>query len=418
MAEATLRFPKPFLWGAATSAHQVEGQNTGSDWWAWERAGRNPVGEESGYACDHFNRFDDDFRLARELGHTAHRFSIEWARIEPQPGQFDDAAIEHYRQVLASLARHRLTPIVTLWHFTLPAWLARLGGWANPNAVRWFAEYVKVVAELLGADVPYWCTVNEPNVYVLQAYVLGVWPPQRRSIPKALTVHRALVQAHRAAAAVLRTRFGNRVQVGFVENFNAFEPDRPRNPLDRTATQVARRVWNHHFTSRAAPTSDFIGVNYYFHSRVRFAPLRPDLLFVDPRDGGGAERSDLGWELYSKGFESVVGEAARYGKPILITENGLADADDSRRPRFLVTHLAALHRAIRRGADVRGYLHWSLLDNYEWAHGFNPRFGLVAVDYASQTRAPRRSALLFRDIIRAGGLSPETLALAGEPRYR
>lgn len=410
MAEA-LRFPAGFLWGAATSAHQVEGNNTGSDWWAWEQAGRTPLGEVSGEACDHWHRYADDIALAKKIGHTAYRFSVEWSRVEPRPGEFDPSALAHYRDVVATCRRLGVTPVVTLWHFTLPQWFARRGGWTNRNAVRWFARYVGTVADAFGADVPYWCTVNEPNVYVLQSYFLGIWPPQQRSIPRAIRVHRALVRAHRAAAAVVKQRFGDRTMVGFAENFNAFEPDRPKNPLDRLATRIVRAVWNGWFVRQASSSSDFIGVNYYFHSRVRFSPLRFDLLFVDLKDGGGAGRSDLGWEIDPKGFGQVVTEVARYGKPILITENGLADADDSRRPRFLLSHLAALHGAIAAGADVRGYLHWSLLDNYEWAHGFEPRFGLIAVDYVTKRRSPRPSAELYRTIIKSNAVPADALAL-------
>lgn len=413
-----LEFPRGFLWGAATSAHQVEGGNRGSDWWAWERAGRNPSGDASGEACDHYRRFDDDFALAASLGHTAHRFSIEWSRVEPQPGQFDAAAIDHYKNVLESLSRHRIVPVVTLWHFTLPQWVARLGGWENPNTVRWFARYVAQVATLLGSAVPYWCTVNEPNVYLLHGYFLGIWPPQRRSIVRCIRVHRALVRAHRTAAAVLRNRFGNRTAVGFAGNFNAFEADRPGHVLDRTAARVARFIWNEWFARQVARDSDFIGVNYYFSSRVRFAARRPDLFFADIRDGAGEERSDLGWKIDPAGFERTLVAAARFGKPILVMENGIADADDSRRSRFIADHLAALHSAMENGADVRGYLHWSLLDNYEWAHGFLPRFGLVAVDYATQRRTPRPSALQYRDIIRANAVPAPLLAHPGESRYR
>jgi beta-glucosidase len=394
----------------------VEGANTANDWWAWERTGRSLSGEASGEACDHYKRFDDDFRLAAGLGHTAHRFSIEWSRIEPRPGEFDPVAIEHYRQVLASLHRHGLVPVVTLWHFTLPAWVARVGGWTNRNTVTWFTRFVERIARDLGEGVPYWITVNEPNVYVLQSYFLGIWPPQKRSIPGAVRVHQALVRAHRAAYAVLKARFGDRTHVGFAGNFNAFEPLRPRHVLDRAATRLVDFFWNTGFLRQVIRTSDFVGINYYFHSRVRFSPLRFDLLFTELHDGGGRDRSDLGWELYPLGIEQVVRSLSVHGKPLMVTENGLADAADSRRSQFLISHLTALHRAMVSGARVLGYLHWSLLDNFEWADGFAPRFGLVAVDYATQQRTPRPSAELFRRIIHDGGLSAATLARAGNPR--
>ena len=356
-----------FLYGAATSSHQVEGNNIHNDWWAWERAQVDV--EDSGRAADHYNRFREDFALAAELGHTAHRFSIEWSRIEPERGKWNTNAIEHYRQVLQELRRHNMKTFVTLHHFTTPLWLTNRGGWIDGEAPELFARYAKYVAEHLGELVDFWVTINEPLVYATQSYWQARWPPQVRNVFTMHRVIRRMAQGHRRAYRVLR-QVTPQVPVGIAKHVIA-----NTNPL--------KGWWfNHRFFNMTGKTHDFVGVNFYFTDGAK-----------------GDPQSDLGWAIRPESLTQVLLDMNRYGKPIYITENGLADRDDDLRPDFIRDHLRAVEQAQHEGADVRGYLHWSLLDNFEWSDGFDPRFGLIEVDYATMERRVRPSAYVYKAII-------------------
>ncbi|MBI1795843.1 MAG: glycoside hydrolase family 1 protein [Candidatus Eisenbacteria bacterium] len=434
------RFPDGFLWGTAASAHQVEGGNRWNDWWRFEQQpGAIADGTVSGDACRHWERYDDDFALAAGDGHTAHRFSLEWSRIEPEPGRIDAAAVAHYHAVLASLLRRRLTPIVTLHHFTLPLWLADRGGWESRDTIDRFAEFVRFAAREFGGEVDWWCTINEPEVYAFRAYSEGIWPPGRRDDGAALAVMANLLEAHGRAYRILHetdTRDadadGRAAIVGFAKHWVPLEPLRTWSPLDRLRAAIEHRVFNHAVAAAAVTGTidlsipgaravrrhvpelekslDYFGLNHYTRWKVDAIGRVPH---VAPR---GARLTDLGWEVHPTGFEQALVEAGAFGAPVLVTENGFADASDAFRPAALVAYAAAITRAIDRGVRVLGYLHWSLMDNFEWADGFRPRFGLYAVDFGSadRPRTPRPSAALFARIARANALTPEIAAAAGE----
>jgi beta-glucosidase len=375
---------EPFYFGASSSSHQVEGGQR-NDWTAWEeRTGH----ERSGRATDHWNRYEEDFDLAKELGHTAHRFSIEWSRVEPEEGQFDEKALAHYAQVVKALRKRGMEPFVTLWHFTLPVWLARKGGWETGAAVNAFARYAGKVAAYLKDDVTFWIPLNEPEIYVNMAYLAGKWPPQTRNPLRALRVLGNLMRGHRAAYAVIRA-LAPEARVGIAKNNIHFEVV-GTNQWNELLKAAADWWWNRFVLDRLAGTLDFIGVNFYFHSRIAgwFNRNRNERV------------SDLGWELMPGSLYPVLMDLARYRKPLYVTENGLADAADRSRAWFIEESLRALARAKREGVDVRGYFHWALTDNFEWADGFSPRFGLVAVDYGTQKRHIRTSALRYRDMIK------------------
>jgi beta-glucosidase len=404
-------FPHDFLFGAATSAHQVEGGNTHNDWWAWEhssarhqalrRLGRHPEAYESGKACDHFHRFEEDFDLAKALHHNAHRFSIEWSRIEPKENEWDRSAIDHYREVLLALRAREVIPLVTIHHFTNPRWFSERGGWVRRDAPTIFARYVARIAEDLGDLVPYWITINEPSAYVAQGYLVGEWPPCERNPLRAFIVIEHLAQAHKMSFAILRGR--TRARIGIAYSFRAWFPLRA-TPSDQALEPLAERLTWRWFLDKIRNELDFIGVNYYFANRVGIRFGKPVL-----RGCGATLRSDMGWDICPNGLERVLTHVSRaYGKPLIVTENGLADADDSRRARFIFDHLNAVRRAMDNGADVRGYLHWSLLDNFEWAEGFAPRFGLVAVNYATMERQPRKSALYYGEMCRTRSLPDDS----------
>ncbi len=390
-----LRFPRSFEWGAGTSAHQFEGDNTNSDWWAFEQTGAIARGEVSGKATDLYHRFAEDFSIARSLNLNAIKLSVEWARVEPEPGRFDEAALRHYEEVVESLASSGLEPFVVLHHFTSPLWLERYGWWEGRETALRFAAYSTVVAERLARWVRYWMPINEPLLLALQGYGLGAWPPRiKGGILKARKVSQRLVDAHRLSRDAIRSVRPD-AQVGAavntVELVRAGDSAREK-ALHRLVDWVA----NWWFLDKTAGASDFVGVQYY--SRLLATQLIRGAGLAEG-EAGLEGTTDLGWPIYSEGLYRVVREAAkRYECPIYITENGLADADDSRRAPFIVDHLAWLHRAMREGVDVRGYFHWALTDNFEWLEGFEPRFGLVAVDYTDLSRTVRPSARVYAEI--------------------
>lgn len=419
-------FPGNFLWGAATSSHQVEGNNTNNDWWEWEQT-RLPQAR-SGPACDQWNRFEDDFKLAQTLGHTAHRFSIEWSRIEPQEGQWDTTALDHYAQVIRSLRAKGIEPIVTHHHFTLPLWLAHQGGWESPKTPELFARYVAKVTEALGSDVHYWMTLNEPVVYTYKGYMSGEWPPGLLIPEKAFKVFEHLLLGHVLAYEKIKDVYARsgwkEPMVGIAQSVLIFRACSDYSLRDRVAARFRHWMFNHLFVQGLvrgkiyciglfnihlprAKTLDFIGLNYYTRDFVRHHGYGfPGILgqvctATIEQDRHTGKDNFLSWEIYPKGMHTFLKDFSRYKLPLLVSENGIGTDDDAERSEFIVEHLKAVALAMTEGAPVIGYLYWSLLDNYEWAEGFVPRFGLIAVDYTTQERTVRGSAKKFAEIIRA-----------------
>ena len=398
--ETKIQFPKGFLMGAASAAHQVEGDNINSDWWYWEQQGRLP---KSGLACDHYHKFDEDFVLAEKIGLNAMRISIEWARLEPEEGRWDSSAIEHYKKVLQSMKAHNLTRMVTLWHWTLPKWLSDKGGFETKTGVEAFTRYAWFVAQNLGAEVDLWVTINEPEVYTNGAYRQGEKPPFKKGLLIARRVMQNLVEAHKGAYKAIKEVLGD-VPVGLAKNNVYYEPYRKNNLLDRLATYLVDQISNHYFLEKTQKHLDFIGLNYYFYSRLKFGPktgfeeMNHNFNYGQLSLEDSINRSDMGWVLYPKGIYHVLLALKKYHKPIYVTENGLADSTDSRRPKFLQETLGWLMQALSEGVDLKGYLHWTLTDNYEWQHGFEPRFGLIEMNYETQERKVRQSAAIFKEI--------------------
>ena len=411
------RFPPQFLWGTSTSSHQVEGDNSGNDWWEFEQAGRVPF--QSGRACDHYRLFERDFDLARAFGHNVHRFSIEWSRVEPAQGEWNPEAIAHYAAVIGALRARGLEPVVTLHHFTNPAWFSRRGGWERADSPGLFARYVAHVVGSLGAHVQYWLTLNEPTVYVIQGYVLGEWPPCLKGAwTKAAAVFVNLARAHRAAYRTIH-RLRPESKVSFAHSAPVIEPCNPRRGRDRLAAALRHFALNRAFFSLIGartfvrPASlDFVGLNYYSRTIVRSeGPLLTALIGRTCEEGHHARGaiSATGWEVYPAGLKASLQTFAAYGLPILVTENGVATDDDSVRRDFIVRHLESLSAALQTGVEVFGYCYWSLIDNFEWALGTRPRFGLVAVDFETQERHPRLSARLFEQACRTNGVPSATV---------
>ena len=411
------RFPAGFLWGAATSSHQVEGGNTHSDWWAAEASGRVPVA--SGDAVDHRRLWGADLDQLADAGLNAYRFSVEWARLEPEQGVWRDEEMDRYRAMVAGCRARGLEPMVTLYHFTLPQWVAARGGWRWRGAVPAFAAYAGRVAAALGASVTLYCVLNEPVVLALQSQLHGQWPPHGRSAWRAWRVAGRLLAAHRAArASVLRVQ--PEARLGVAKHMVHFRPLRPAHSGDRRMAVLVAWIFNHLWTRAARRHLDWLGVNYYTvmycDSGLRLGRWQPQLV-----QARGGRQTEIGWEVHPDGLRRVLMVASRLGLPLYVTENGIASLDDGWRQTFLRRHLRAAARAVAAGADLRGYFHWSLLDNFEWAEGFAMHFGLVAVERESMERLARPSLAYLGGIARQNGVprgagvvdAPPPPALAG-----
>lgn len=401
------RLGPDFLWGTATSSHQVEGNNTNNDWWAWERQGRTK--ESSGQATRHYELFDRDFKLAGELNHNAHRFSIEWSRIEPQENVFDNREIEHYREVIRSLRKYHLEPIVTLHHFTCPQWFSRQNGWLNCRAAFWFNRYVGKIVQVLGGDVHFWVTINEPMVVAYQGYLSGRWPPGEKSFKKTWQVVRTFTNAHCLAYETIHALYQqNRWLTPAISVAQSLIPFKvcPQSPnlFCHAAVFLRHRLFNLYFLERIKSHLDYIGANYYFQEIIS-----NDRCLGYGLGGGKCNKvhghvgrvNSLFWDSYPEGLFEVLCWLRKFKKPILITENGTCEENDQWRWQFIEEHLTQLKRALAQRIPVIGYLYWSLLDNFEWQEGFGPRFGLVEVDYQSFSRTPRASAYKLAEMIKA-----------------
>jgi len=388
-----IEFPKEFLWGAATSAYQVEGGNASSDWWEWEK--RAGLTDLSGKAARHYEFYAQDFDLAKELNHNCHRLSIEWARIEPEEGKFSEKELEHYKEVILALKARSLKSIVTLHHFTNPIWFAKVGGWRNKKAVKYFLRYVEKVVSELSKEVSFWVTINEPMVYTYFSYFLGTWPPQEKSLFKARAVTNVLVCAHIEAYHLIRDIYKKNnleyPQISIAQNMQAFVPCAP-NLRNKIAVFLRHKFYNLEFIERliSKRAIDFIGVNYYSPSWVEFGGCK--------NNHKQLRKNSMGWDIYPEGLYDLLMGLKKYHLPVFILENGICTDDDSLRWDYIREHLESVNKAIREGVKLLGYIYWSLLDNFEWEKGFAPRFGLVEVDYNTYKRTVRQSARKFSEV--------------------
>jgi len=391
----SLRFPKDFLWGTATAGHQVEGNNIHSDWWAWEK--KKPEIENSGITCDHYHKFRQDLWLAKNiLQNNAYRFSIEWARVEPKEGKFDEKEIKHYLEVLLELKKLRMKSMVTLHHFVNPLWFARKGGWEKRQNLKYFERYVKVCLENLGDLVDFWAPINEPGMYVSQAFLFGIWPPEKKSFTSMVRVYLNMAKAHKAAYEIIHERLSNSKVLPVISMNSYVVENYPKKLLARAFNFFT----NHSFLYLVKNHFDFIGINYYGPFETNFISFGKGLDTV----------SGINWKIYPKGIYEIVKEIwQKYKTPIMITENGNADANDSKRSEYIINHLFWLNKAIKEGVDVRGYFYWSLMDNFEWHMGRGVRFGLFEIDYKTLKRIPRKSAYMYGKIAVNNGVDDHLL---------
>jgi beta-glucosidase len=400
-------FPADFVFGVATSAYQVEG-HIENDWSEWERAGKlKEPHARCGRGVDHWNRFDEDLGLVKAVGATAFRISLEWARIEPEPGKFDREAVERYRERLLAMKAAGVRPVVTLHHFTHPTWFAKVSPWHTTDCLEIWRRYAKVCAELLEGLDALVITFNEPMVLLFGGY-----------IARAMLALANLVRCHVIAREEIRARSPN-AELGISQNTLVFAPERAWHPLDRAVARMASWNYNHALLSAlvsgklrlqipgtgsinveiegARDSTEFVGMNYYTRAHIKFITRKPFIVF-GYRDPSKRGLTDIGWEEYPEGFGQMLLEMKRYKLPVWVTENGIDDRQGHRRSSYLHDHWQRLLDARDRGVDVRGYLYWSLLDNFEWLEGWGPRFGLYRVDFETLERTPTPACDYFRQV--------------------
>jgi beta-glucosidase len=418
LARPASPLPAGFLWGTATSSHQIEGGNT-NDWTRFEaQPGAIESGETSAVAADHWNRMAEDVALMKAIRANAYRFSIEWSRLEPQPDAWNEEAWARYSGLVRQLREAGITPAVTLLHFTLPLWMADRGGVAAPDFPDRFGRFAAEAGRRLGSGVDLWITVNEPFVQTYSAYVRGAWPPQKKSPEEALRAFAGLLRGHAAAAAALRAQDPG-AKVGVANNVMLLEPRSRLMLSDWLAASYADQLWNWSFPDAVRDgrarlsipgaslderieglvgSTDFFGINYYFRYYVQLAPAAPERVAVTP---GPGVRSELGGsdpvgDSPPEALCALMREAwKRYRLPIYVTEGGIADAAGTMRGPLIRGQVEAIARARAEGIPVDGYFHWSLLDNFEWEKGYRPRFGLYRIDRRTLARAPAGGADVF-----------------------
>ena len=414
------------MWGTATAAHQVEGNNTNNNWYAWEHQkdsnGKSRIhnNDKSGIAANHWNLYRDDISLMNDLGVGYYRFSVEWSKIEPESGIINEEALEHYRDVCIALIDSGLTPVITLHHFSHPIWFEELGAFEKEENIEYYIRFSELVFNKLSDIVPIWCTINEPAVYVTQGYFNGVFPPGKKDPLLAGYVMRNLLNAHVQVYQHLKSLpNGENVQIGLVKNITQLDPLRRWHILDWYFSGILNDVFTNStlnlFTKGefdfylpamanisyknydAINSLDFIGLNYYsrWHVKGQLNLAEPFTFELRPQD----IQTDMPYAIYPEGFYKAVKTIAKLNVPIIITENGIADDKDDRRSLFIKRYLYALFKTIEEGYDVRGYFYWSLMDNFEWAEGYMMKFGLYDVDFNTQKRTLRSGSQSFVDIV-------------------
>jgi beta-glucosidase len=402
-------FSEDFLFGAATASHQVEGGNV-NNWSKWEketaeeRAKRNtfwydppehlkemaenPEYRISGMAADSFHRYGEDIEILKELGLNSYRFSVEWSRIFPEKGVVGEEGLAYYKALISELKANNIEPLLTCWHWTLPLWLDEEGGLMAKNTEVYFREYFEVLVENFGDDVKYWIPLNEPDVITSQSYLMGVWPPQEKNVFKYLYLYYdRMVNIHNIGYEVIKGHNPNAI-VGVAKQ-NAYFESYNQNSVNIGVVKLINYFFNELYLNKIKDHLDFIGLNFYFHYKMDLWNIKND----------NDKLSDTGWWMRPDSLYNALIELKKYHLPIVVTENGVADSKDQYREWWLDESFKAMRKALMDGVDLRGYMYWSLLDNFEWDAGYWPQFGLVAVDRKTFERSIRESGYHYRDLI-------------------
>ena len=400
-------FPNNFTWGVATASHQIEGNNT-NNWTDFEQ--RKDL-EKSADACKHWVRWKDDFELIEKLGVDSYRLSIEWSRIEPKKGEWNQIAVDQYCEMVDDLLSRNIKPMITLHHFSHPIWFEEIGGFYKRENIQLWVDYCQRIFELLNEKVSDWCTVNEPEVFSIMGYHMKMFPPGESSVFKTVRVMKNMIFAHASAYQTLK-KINPDARIGLAKNVTLFDPLRRWNMLHWITTLILNYIWNGAIISglkkgrmfgskidNAKNSFDFIGLNYYTH--VLTSPFLPQTTEIDLPKRDHEVMTDFGYTMYAEGLERAVKLVSKLNVPIEITENGVADSDDKLRPIHLKRHIWKISKLIEQGHDIRSYYHWSLMDNFEWAEGYKLRFGLYHVDYKTQERTLKQSGIDYQKIIQS-----------------
>ncbi len=425
MVKATYHFPRGFLWGSATAAYQVEGNNTNSNWYAWEQEpGHILQGGRAGLACDWWNgRWREDFQRAAEGHQNALRMSIEWSRIQPAPDRWDEDALDHYIQMIRGLAELNMTPLVTLHHYSDPQWFVEQGGWENATSSGLFEKYVHKVVQALKDYVGLWCTFNEPNGYAIQGFLLGTFPPGKKDMKLTYQVMVNIARAHAAAYHAIH-QIQPQARVGIANYYRSLQPAQRWSPLDKLVTRVlmsfnqifpdaahngnVRFLGRRTYIKEVKGTQDYLGIDYYTRDYVSFNLFNANELFSQRQFHPDAELSSTKFLANDPlGMYEALKWGLKYNIPLIVTENGFEDAEDRVRPRYLAEHIHQMWRAVNFTWPIKGYFHWTLVDNFEWERGWTQRFGLWGLDIETQARHKRPSADLYAEICRENGISDE-----------
>jgi beta-glucosidase len=425
MPEASYHFPKRFLWGTATSSHQVEGSNSNNNWSAWENEpGRILKDQKAGLASDWWGgRWKEDFDRLAETHQNTHRLSLEWSRIQPVKDKWEDSNLAYYHEMVTGLVQRKIKPMITLHHFTDPLWFSSIGGWGNDNAPELFEMYVRRCVEALKDQTNLWCTINEPNLYALLGYIAGTFPPGRKGDFGALfRIYDNLIKGHALAYRTIH-ELQPEAQVGLAINRSLLVAGRRLNFADRYITHMANWISGDAFMCPfqtgilkllgkkvAIPgvrgSLDYFGLNYYYRQILKVAPLVKNGIYSNLSYEDDGEPSPSGkFGNTPRGMFAALTWAKSFGLPIMITENGIEDAEDSLRRRYLLQNLHQVWRAVNFNYPVRAYYHWSLVDNFEWADGWENRFGLWGLDINTQERIRRKSVDLYAAICMENGIT-------------
>lgn len=394
-------FSPSFLWGASISSYQCEGDNYNCDWFFWEKTKElNPCGK----ACNHYNLFDEDFKLAKTLNLNSLRLSIEWPRIKPTFDSLDQQAIGHYDQVINSLLKYDLKPIVTLHHFTNPIWFIERGGWLSSKNIDAFLEYLRLIVSQLCNKVEYWLIFNEPLVYLYNGYISGLWPPGIKSLNQALKVYKNIIRAYLIGYQEIKSIYkdiGKPVKISLAQHFRDFKPcDQGIKSLNSLIVNFRNKYFNYDIVEKLLKNHslDFLGVNYYCREYVSYKwPLG-----IECQHNHEHRRNQLNWTIDADSFYDILLRLKQYNIPLLITENGTSEVVEKLYEDYLLSHLKSVVKAREAGVQVIGYQWWSLLDNFEWDKGFTPRFGLIEVDYSNFKRTLRPFAYTYSKICKEG----------------
>jgi beta-glucosidase len=425
LKRTNLKLDKNFLWGSSTSSHQVEGYCTNNNWYQFESAvdkdGKPKIlnGQKAGLACDQWNRYKEDIQLMKALSLNSYRFSVEWSKIEPAEGKFSDSALTHYEQVIDELLTNNIEPMLTLHHFTNPIWFEEKGAFLQENSPETFARFVEKVTLRLGQKIKLWVTINEPSVYAINGYFKGDFPPGEKDPQKAAKVMLNVLRAHTEAYSVIK-KIRPDAQVGLAIAVFLFDPPSQLNLLDLLVAHLANKNFNEsilrylkegyfylHFPflaqeeykSPIQESFDFVGLNYYTRYFARLNPLG-DVKLVEHHKSPVSELTDMHWEIYPEGLYRALKIIQSYTHmTIYITENGIADSSDTKRSKYIEDHLLVMAKAISEGVNIGGYFYWSLLDNFEWAFGYERRFGLYKVDFKTQERTLRNGGAVYPEMI-------------------